>query len=61
MEKRLDQHNNPAHSLSLTTKRHSGPWLLVWSSEMQSRNEALRLERRIKKRGIGLFLQEIGC
>ena len=58
LETRLIQHNDPSNNLSRTTKRFQGPWNLVWSKEVQNGSESVRLERQIKKRGIGRFLQE---
>jgi putative endonuclease len=60
LERRIRQHNDPGHSLTRTTKRFSGPWVLIWSTIAQTRTEALKLERRIKKRGIARFLQDQG-
>ena len=54
---RLQQHNDPGHQLTRTTKRFLGPWELIWCKECRSRGEALRLERRIKQRGIGRYLE----
>ena len=58
LEKRILQHNDPQNAFTQTTKRCPGPWTLVWSRDLETRTEALQLERRIKKRGIGRFLQE---
>ena len=60
---RVAQHNDPANDLTKTTKRFQGPWRLVWSKYVATGSEAMRLERRIKKRGIERFLkdQEGGC
>lgn len=57
---RLKQHNDPTNDLTQTTKRFKGPWTLVWSRIVESGSEAVRLERRIKKRGIARFLQDQG-
>ena len=57
VERRLRQHNDPEYGLSKTTKRFAGPWVLVWTKECPTRGEAMRLEKKIKKRGIGRFLQ----
>jgi putative endonuclease len=35
------------------------PWQLVYSKEFYSRNEAIKLERLIKKRGAERFLNDI--
>jgi putative endonuclease len=60
---RVKQHNDPENNLSKTTKRFKGPWDLVWSKQVESGSEAILLERKIKKRGIGRFLkkQQGGC
>jgi len=54
--RRLRQHNDPGYTGSKTTKRFGGPWQLVWERSFPSRGEAMREERRIKKRGISRFL-----
>jgi len=56
LDRRLRQHNDPKYRGSLTTKRFEGPWKVVWTDICTSRGEAMKLERRIKKRGIGRFL-----
>ncbi len=62
LSKRVAQHNDPDHSLTLTTRRHQGPWVLVWSIDVATRTEAIILERSIKKRGIGRYLSDrSGC
>jgi putative endonuclease len=55
---RLAQHNDPANDLAKTTKRFPGPWTLVWSEQVATGSQAVRLERQIKKRGIARFLQD---
>ena len=55
--RRLRQHNDPDYRLSKTTKRFEGPWQLVWSQDCPSRGEAMKLEKAIKKRGIGRYLE----
>ncbi len=54
--RRIRQHNDPEYRLSKTTKRFEGPWQRTWSQQVESRPEAVRLERQIKKRGIARFL-----
>ncbi|UCD79260.1 MAG: GIY-YIG nuclease family protein [Desulfobacterales bacterium] len=49
---RVGQHNDPTNDLSRTTKPFRGPWELMWSRQFESGSESVRLERRIKKRGI---------
>jgi len=57
--RRIQQHNNPTYSATRTTKRFTGPWKLFWSKELLSRSEAMLLEKKIKKRGIARFLEEL--
>jgi putative endonuclease len=54
--RRLRQHNDPEYHLSKTTKRFDGPWKLAWSCECPTKGEAMKLEKRIKGRGISRFL-----
>jgi len=56
---RLKEHNDPDYHGTKTTKRFKGPWKLVWSEECADRSKARALERRIKKRGIGRFLDDV--
>ncbi|MDF1590593.1 MAG: GIY-YIG nuclease family protein [Desulfobacterales bacterium] len=56
LETRIAQHNDPGNDLSKTTKRFQGPWRLVWSKPVRTGSESVRLERKIKKRGIRRFL-----
>jgi len=58
LESRLRQHNDPENPLTKTTKRFPGPWRLVWSREVETGSESVKLERQIKKRGIGRFLED---
>ncbi|MFH1934675.1 MAG: GIY-YIG nuclease family protein [Pseudomonadota bacterium] len=57
--RRLRQHNDPEYRLSKTTKRFEGPWKLIWSQDCQTRGEAMKLEKTIKKRGIGRYLESL--
>ena len=58
VERRLSQHNNPEYQGSRTTKIFQGPWDIIWAQECSSQSEAVVLERKIKKRGIGRYLQD---
>jgi putative endonuclease len=58
VERRLRQHNDPEYRLSKTTKRFDGPWLLVWTKECTTRGKAMKLEKKVKKRGISRFLKD---
>ena len=57
LNRRISQHNNPEYTSTRTTKILKGPWAIVWSRECPSRGDAMKLERSIKKRGIGRYLQ----
>jgi len=61
MEKRLKQHNDPKHRVTKTTKRYPGPWTLIWTGTFETRALAMAEEKRIKKRGIGRFLDDMAC
>ena len=48
------------HNRGKTTFMAKGvPWKLIYSKEFYSRNEAIKLERLIKKRGAERFLNDI--
>jgi len=59
VQRRLEQHNDPAYQLSKTTKRFQGPWKLLWARQCPDRGSAMKLEMSIKKRGIGRYLSEV--
>ncbi len=52
---RLEQHNNGL----VKSTRNGSPWQLVFSEELITRSDAMRLETKIKKRGANRFLTEI--
>ncbi|MBC3757597.1 GIY-YIG nuclease family protein [Hyunsoonleella sp. SJ7] len=54
VEKRLDTHNSGGKKY--TTK--GMPWVLIKVYHCSSRSEAVRLERKVKKRGIQRYLDE---
>ncbi len=53
LENRLSEHNNGEDNF--TSK--GVPWKLIWNIESENRAEAVRLENKIKKRGIKRFLE----
>ncbi|MBN2432822.1 MAG: GIY-YIG nuclease family protein [Acidobacteria bacterium] len=66
LDNRVLQHNDPAHTFTKTTKRFQGPWTLVWSIGLDTRPDALAIEKQIKRQGIRWFLERndippIGC
>jgi putative endonuclease len=53
-DQRLHFHNQ---GLNASTK-NGVPWLRVWLCQKLSKSEALKLERKVKKRGAARFLQD---
>ncbi len=58
LDRRLQQHNDPKYRLTKTTKRFEGPWKVIWSRDCSNRSSAVKLEKTIKKRGIGRYLED---
>ena len=59
---RVLQHNDPAHTLTRTTKRFRGPWILVHSERLDSRSAALALEKALKSgQGRAWLNLHLGC
>ncbi len=54
IERRLERHNK---GMVLSTKGGL-PWELVKRFELESRSQAMKLEHKIKKRGIKRFLKD---
>ena len=50
---RLRRHN----SGQTPSIKHGIPWELVWSEEVETRSEAMSLEKKIKSRGAKRFLE----
>ena len=57
IDKRMKLHNDPEYHGCKTTKRFTGPWKLIWKEEHETRTDALKREKQIKKRGISRFLE----
>ncbi len=55
LEDRLKRHNE---GRSKSTKA-GVPWELKWRQNCKSRSEAMKLELKIKKRGISRYLEDI--
>ena len=55
LEKRLQEHNS---ELAGHTRKEQ-PWQVVWHQVVQTRSEALSLEKKIKKRGAQRFLHDL--
>jgi putative endonuclease len=56
IEKRLQQHNAGKSA----STRAGVPWKLVHTESFTTRSEAVLRERKIKSRGIGRYLVDIG-
>ena len=62
LSRRALQHNDPAHTLTRTTKRFRGPWILVHSERLDSRSAALAREKALKSgRGRAWLNLQLGC
>jgi len=64
LARRITQHNAPAYRGTLHTKRHPGPWRLIYKEHFPTRHEAMRRERALKSsRGREWIRQRIqnGC
>ena len=48
LDHRVQEHNAPDYRGTLHTKRHRGPWRLVYSEEYASRAEAMKREKQLK-------------
>ena len=48
LARRLEQHNDPRCDLTLHTKRHPGPWKVLYTEECADRASAMRRERQLK-------------
>jgi putative endonuclease len=52
---RLQEHNQgetPSIKISI-------PWVIIWSHPSQTRQEAMKLEKKIKARGAQRFIQDL--
>lgn len=53
---RIERHN----SGMVQSTKNGLSWIRIWTCEVTSRGESLRLERKIKDRGISRFLDDLG-
>jgi putative endonuclease len=61
LSRRLSQHNDPNYRGTVHTKRHPGPWRLVYQEAFGSRGEAMGRERELKSsRGRDWIRQKFG-
>ena len=51
---RLNEHN----AEETTSIRHCIPWALVWKEELETRSQAMAIEKKIKSRGAERFLAD---
>jgi putative endonuclease len=56
IENRLAEHN----SGETKSIRSCAPWKVVWTKMLTSRSESVALEKKIKSRGAGRFLADLG-
>jgi putative endonuclease len=64
LSSRLTQHNDPNYRGMLHTKRHAGPWQLLYEEQFPTRREAMGRERELKSsRGRDWIRQHLstGC
>ena len=54
IEARLERHN----SGQVKSTKTGIPWKLIWSIKLETRSEALMLEKKIKKRGAKRYLED---
>ena len=45
LQRRLAEHNETDFRGTLHTKRHKGPWEIVYSEEVSTRSEAMKREK----------------
>ncbi len=56
LENRMLEHN----SGETTSIKNGIPWVIVWRKEVETRREAMQLEKKIKSRGAKRFIEDIG-
>ncbi|HMV26173.1 MAG TPA: GIY-YIG nuclease family protein [bacterium] len=53
LERRLEEHN---HGLSPST-RNGAPWVIVYQFACDTRSDAMRIEKQIKKQGAARYIE----
>jgi len=48
LQRRLAEHNEPDFRGTLHTKRHKGPWKIMYTEECLTRSEAMKREKQLK-------------
>jgi len=56
LDKRLSRHQGN----EVKSTANKGPWKLVYTLDFKTRQEAVEMERKIKKRGAARFLASAG-
>ncbi|GAA0872990.1 hypothetical protein GCM10009117_21370 [Gangjinia marincola] len=56
LKKRLQRHNKGL----VNSTKNGAPWNIIWKGVKESRIEAVKLERSVKKRGAKRFLHDLG-
>ena len=54
IENRMLEHN----SGETTSIKNGIPWIIVWRKELETRGEAMQLEKKIKSRGAKRFIED---
>ena len=58
LDRRVAEHNDPAHNARKYTSKQAGPWRLVFSEEHPTRAEAMDRERFIKSRKSAAWIRQ---
>ncbi len=56
IENRILEHN----SGETTSIKKGMPWIIVWRKEVETRSEAMQIEKKIKSRGAKRFIEDAG-
>lgn len=59
LQARVAEHNDPGCTLTLHTKRHVGPWRLIYHEECQSRKDAMKREKQLKSGAGRRFIRSL--
>ena len=59
LARRVAEHNGMRLSDTLHTKRHGGPWFVLYSQEYPTRSEAMKRERQLKSGGGRQFIRQL--
>lgn len=59
LARRLREHNDPDCQGTLHTKRHAGPWRLLYAEPCPTRSAAMRREKQLKSAGGRRYIREL--